>query len=113
MQAEELHNFLFELYDYADYLADQITPDNDRNSAYFLNLVYIEKLFDTLGRGKIYDAAKEMGETDPGKSLSEAHRRIDKLRERIAGFVEQYDFDRALDIEATKMQLDWHKRKNR
>lgn len=112
MHGKELHNFLFQLYDYADYLADQIRPENDRNTTYFLNLVYIEKLFDTLGRGEIYNAAKEMGEADPGKALSEAHRRIDRLRERIAGFVEQYDFDQALNIEATKMQMDWHKRRD-
>jgi len=115
MQGKELHDFLFKLYDYADHLADQIQPDGDnfRNNNYFLTLVMIEKFFDRIGRGEISEAAKESGcdELDSSKSLSEAHRRIDLLRDRIYRLVQEYDFDETLDYASRQLAVDWHKQK--
>lgn len=114
MQGKELHNFLFQLYDYADYLADQIQPGNYDNDNYFLTLVFIEKYFDQIGRGEISKAAREAKskELDPSKSLSEAHRRIDLLRNRIAALSKEYDFDETLDDTSRQIATEWRKPKD-
>lgn len=110
MHSEKLHNFLFELYDYADNLADQIQPGNSDNGNYFLTLVFIEKFFDRIGRSEISRAAREIGsqELDPSVSLSEAQKRISLLRNRIHALAQEYDLDETLDHAGKQIAYEWH-----
>lgn len=113
MKEKELRNFLFQLYDYADYLADKIQPGNLDNNNYFLTLVFIERFFDSIGRGEIHRAEVDSNDTtlDPQKSLSEAHRRLDLLRDRIDALSKEYDFDDALDHVSKELAIEWPRRK--
>lgn len=112
MQGKELHDFLFQLYDYADQLGDKIQPGAHDNGSYFMMMVFIEKYFDSIGRFDIKQAAEAANDPsiDPQQSLSLAHQRIDALRSRIAQLVEQYDFDPTLDHLSQNFAIDWHKR---
>lgn len=112
MRSEELHDFLFQLYDYADYLADQIKPGNPDNESYFLTLIFIEKFFDRTGRSEVSKAAKESegDELDSRKSLAEAHKRIQLLRGRIRALAQEYDFDKTLDRAGREIANEWRKR---
>ena len=111
MHGKQLHDFLFQLYDYADSLAEQIQPGNQDNGNYFLTLVMIEGFFDRVGRGEIHKSAGEAeGQgLDAHQSLSEAHRRIDLLRSKIAALRDTYDFDETLDYASRQLAIDWHK----
>ena len=111
MHGKELHDFLFQLYDYADDLADRIQPGNFDNGNHFLALVFIEKYFDRIGRGEINKAAKESNSKnlDSSKSLSEAHRRIDLLRNRISALAQEYDFDETLEYASKQIASEWLK----
>lgn len=112
MNNSELPDFLFHLYDYADYIADQIRPNNPNNGQYFLTLVFIEKMFDQYGRGLIASMAQEAdgGDGDASsRALSEAHRRIDLLRERIRKLSEEYDFNETLDRAGKQVASEWRR----
>jgi cell fate (sporulation/competence/biofilm development) regulator YmcA (YheA/YmcA/DUF963 family) len=91
MQPTDFHTFLFQLYDYADYLADQISADSHENGNYLMAMLYIEAIMDSIGRLQIHQAAKDAG-LDASASLKQAHARIDTLRERITLLMQQTDF---------------------
>lgn len=114
MHRKDLHDFLFKLYDYADYLADQIRPGNLDNGNYFLTLVFIEKYFDLVGRGEISKASRESEnkEPDASKSLSEAHERIDLLRDCIRELAQEYDFDEILEGASRQIATEWLKKQS-
>lgn len=115
MQGKKLYDFLFELYDYADYIGDRIKPGDFDNPRYFITMVLIEKFFDSIGRGEIKQAAEVAlangQDIDPTEALSEAHRRIDALRGRISELAQQYDFDQSLEYAGRTIAEDWKKRK--
>ena len=115
MHGKELHDFLFQLYDYADYLADQIQPSNPDNDNYFITLVFIEQYFDRIGRSEISRSATESKtvKIDPSKSLSEAHKRIDLLRNRIHTLAKEYDFDETLKSTGNQIASEWQKRQSK
>jgi hypothetical protein len=92
MNLKQLYDFLFSLYDYADYLADNISPENMDNNSYFMSLIYIEEMMDSYGRGLIHRTALSINASDT-ESLAEAHRRIDLLRKRIRDLRSRYDFN--------------------
>ncbi len=107
MDAQTLFKFLFQLYDYADYLADNIRPDGFDNKNYFMSLLYIEEMMDSYGRGLISRTARDINEND-SKSLSDAHRRIDLLRGRIRQLQTQYGFDDVINVKTQKLLQDWN-----
>lgn len=111
MTDKEVHDFLFKLYDYTDYLADKIQSGDPDSNIYFMLLVDIEYFFDSTGRGDISSAARRAAEygLDPNKSLAEAHRRIDRLRDRINDLARAYDFDDTLDNRAKHLMSYWPK----
>ena len=113
MQGKKLYDFLFDLYDFADYMGDRIEPDDFFSSKYFITMVLIEEFFDLIGRGEIKKAAEVARDNghdiDPSEALSEAHRRIDALRERILKFSQQYDFDQSLEYIGRTIAEDWKK----
>lgn len=106
MTPKELHDFLFHLYDYADYLAEQITPNNPDNNAYLASLGYIEDMMDIYGRGLIRQSA-EQGGLDSSASLTEAHRRIDLLRKRMSYLRKTYSFDDAIGQAEKRLSRNW------
>ena len=85
MKSEELHKFLFQLYDYADYLTDKIQPDNRDNDQYFMSLVFIERMMDGYGRSLATDAARDTGDhaLNPDETHLKTNQRINQLRQRI------------------------------
>lgn len=118
MKGKQLHDFLFTLYDYADTVAELIQPEiqgsigaraqtHHDNAKFFLTLIYIEWIFDTYGRDLISRAATESRELDAQASLSEAHRRIDLLRQRIDSLAHQYDFNADIDRALARLATDW------
>lgn len=109
MNGKQLHDFLFQLYDYADTLADKIEPGNVDNGKYFLSLVAIEQMFDTYARGLVSESARQSNDPSlvDSESLKEAHQRIDKLRERIHGLSKLYNFDDVLDRERDRLGREW------
>lgn len=110
MQGKELHDFLFQLYDFADILADKIEHGTSDNlGAQFLTLVYIEQIFDMYGRDLISQSAREAS-LDSGVALSEAHRRIDLLRARIQNLVETHNFNESLRQASEKILHEWSKK---
>lgn len=106
MDQKQLYDFLFELYDYADYLADRIQPNNPDNNNYFMSLIYIEEMMDAYGRGLINEAAHEIDQNDRD-SLKEAHRRIDLLRQRINELRSTFAFDDVVTGKTQKLLRDW------
>lgn len=107
MDEQTLHDFLNKMYDYADYLAAAIQPENRDNGSYFMSLIYIEDILDSYGRGLILSSAKQIG-LDGSAELSEAHRRLDLLRGRIHDLAQQYNFDDDLLRKSEKFKRDWH-----
>lgn len=108
MGSKNVHVFLFQLYDYADYLAGKIQPGNSDNGNYFISLLYIEEMMDSYGRSLICASAKDAG-ADESAALSEAHRRIDLLRGRIQSLYQEFDFDEILERKTEKLLRDWHR----
>lgn len=113
MNNTELINFLFQLYDYADYLAQNIRPENNPidNNNYFMSLIYIEEMMDSYGRGLIMKAAHD--DENYEQYRDEAHRRIGILRSKITELRNTYEFTdttRGLDViqyKTEKLLRDW------
>lgn len=115
MPSQELHNFLFKLYDFADYIADEIESGRTQDvGGYFLTLVYIEQIFDRYGRGLIRNSSIAAGSTQDEASvaLGLAHKRIDSLRNRLETLVENGNFDKTLEDAAKALTSVWVKRIN-
>ncbi len=110
MQSKQIHDFLFQLYDFADYLADQIELGNQDSQMYFLTITFIEKLFDAYGRGLINECSYDMGSdgnSDKTYSLKHAHQRIDLLRARINEVKVGRNFDPILEKYAKELLTCW------
>jgi hypothetical protein len=107
MQPKELHDFLFKLYDYADYLIAELTKGNcsDAN-VYIASLVYIEDMMDTYGRSLVSQSMITLG-ADQGESLAEAHRRIDHLRQDMMQLRKEYDFNNAIEQAEKRLSRNW------
>lgn len=109
MQPKQVHDFLFQLYDYADYLADRIEAGDPESRMFFLSLVFIEKMFDTYGRGLISESAHNAN--DPAlsgsESLTEAHRRVDVLRARIDQLAKANNYDSVLEDYSHQLATEW------
>lgn len=106
MNQQELHGFLFKLYDYADYLAGEVEKDSLDRDSYFISMLYVEAMMDTYGRGLISQSAKESGK-DQSAALAEAHRRIDLLRQQIDSLRHKYNFDEAIKQAGDRIKRDW------
>ena len=106
MDTKKLHDFLFQLFDYADYLVNEINPNNRDNNEYFLSLIYIEDIMDKYGRGLISETGRELNPEDT-ESLNEAHRRIDDLREKINSLKSEYNFSGVVSRRAESLIRDW------
>lgn len=106
MSPKELYDFLFKLYDYADYLAEEIKPGNYDNKNYYMSMIYIEEIMDSYGRGLINSAAHQLDENDRD-SLREAHKRIDALRQKIYDLKQSYDFEDVVAGKTEKLTRDW------
>lgn len=107
MNPKQLHDFLLKMYDFAEYEASQIMPDSQDNGQHFINLITVENLMDTYGRGAIFAAAKSQPDIDESAGLKQAHQKIDELRQRINEFYEQYDFDEDIKSLCRKLSRDW------
>lgn len=109
MQPKQIHDFLFQLYDYADYLADRIEAGDPESRMFFLTLVFIEKMFDTYGRGLVSESAEEANDPtlDRSESLKEAHRRIDVLRARIDQLAKINNYDNVLEDYGHQLTAEW------
>lgn len=79
---KQLHDFLFELYDFAFLLSSKML-DADQpyatNASIYPFMVYIEDFMDLYGRQMITDSAKEAN-LNSEESLKEAHTELDTLR---------------------------------
>ncbi len=114
MDPKQLHDFLFSLYDYADYLADTISSQNDTdyNNSYYMSLLYIEDMMDKEGRMLIRRAADQIT-GDGHDSLSEAHHRLDLLRKRISDLRKEYSFIESasgrdiVEVRTESLVRDW------
>lgn len=106
MKPNELHDFLFNIYSYADYLANQIQPGNTENNILFVNLIYLESLMDSMGRVYVFQAAQAAG-LDANKELNRAHHQLDTLRQRMHELWQQNDFDQSVQEVADKIRRDW------
>ena len=109
MQNQELHNFLFKLYDFTDLVADEAESDPSQESVRILTLIFIEHYFDSIGRGEISQAARESG-ADAQQALSEAHKRIDELRSRIKSLVTTIENTEHLEKCARETVAQWLKK---
>jgi hypothetical protein len=79
---KQLHDFLFELYDFAFLLSSKMLDTNHpyaTNASLYPFMVYIEDFMDLYGRKMITDSAKEAG-LNSEESLKEAHASLDTLR---------------------------------
>jgi hypothetical protein len=110
MHGKKVYDFLFDLYDYADYIAGEIQPGNADNASYFMTLIYIEDIMDTYGRGLIHTTAINSADPgiDPSEALHEAHRRIDLLRERILSLKTEYNLGATVQQFTDKINRNWH-----
>lgn len=106
MDSKKLHDFLFQLFDYADYLVEEINPNNPDNNNYFMSLIYIEDMMDKYGRGLISKTGRELNPEDT-ESLEDAHRRIDYLREKINLLKDIYDFNGVVSKRSDSLIRDW------
>jgi hypothetical protein len=108
MKNQDLHDFLFKLYDFTDRLADEAESDPSQGNVRILTLIFIEQYFDSIGRGEISQAARESG-ADAQQSLSEAHRRIDELRGRISSLVKKIKNPQLIERCARETVAQWLK----
>lgn len=106
MDSKKLYDFLFQLFDYADYLVEEINPNNPDNNNYFISLVYIEDIMDKYGRGLISKTGRELNPEDT-ESLEEAHRKIDFLRKKINALKTAYDFNGVVINRTESLIRDW------
>lgn len=109
MQNQDLHDFLFKLYDFTDRLADEAESDPSQENVRILTLIFIEQYFDSIGRGEISQAARENG-ANAQQSLSEAHKRIDKLRGRISTLVTKIENTEPMERYARETVAQWLKK---
>jgi hypothetical protein len=72
---------------------------------------HVKLIFDIYGRGLITEAAAEAGsaELNPSQSRSEAHSRIDPLRNRNSSIADNNDFEKTLRSAGTKVFDERHK----
>jgi hydroxypyruvate isomerase len=110
MLNQDLHKFLFSLYDFTDHIADQAESDSSQESVRILALIFIEQYFDSIGRGEISVAARECDEIDSHQSLSEAHKRIDVLRSRINALVTNCESPERIEKYAQQTMAQWLKK---
>lgn len=108
MSKKLMHEYIFGLLDFADELEALLhTEQFDRNS-YLMTLIYIEDILDKYGRGMAQHSGNEVG-LDGKALLSEATKRMDRLRAKIRAAVQTYDFDQELLQRTEEMQRNWRK----
>jgi hypothetical protein len=109
MNNAQLHDFLFDLYDFADTIAAKIQPGEPENNSYFMTLVYIEDIMDKYGRGLVLDAAQtaDPPTTDPQALLRTANERLNQLRERIETLAREYNMGETITARAQQLAARW------
>ncbi|HVV25720.1 MAG TPA: hypothetical protein VHC21_01675 [Candidatus Saccharimonadales bacterium] len=111
MNDKPLGQYVIDLLDYADAIADRIAPSEPDKSSYFMTLVYIEDVLDTYGRGLLWDLYRATGKDEDESRALKGHinQRVEALRHQIRLFSQQYDFDETLKSRGESMYQDWHK----
>lgn len=109
--SKPLYQYIFDLLDYADAIAERISPSEPEKNNYFMTLVYIEDILDKYGRGLVVQSSREAGEdeADSRELLKRANQQMDALRKKIRLYSQQYDFDEVLSSRGKLMYEDWHK----
>lgn len=108
---QHLHSFLFNLFDFAEYLLTKTPPTRDQDDA-FVIMAYIEDLMDSYGRQLISNSAKDAG-LNPDESLKSANHRLDMLRAALDGAFwknphnDSKELHLAADEAARRLQRNW------
>lgn len=106
---KQLHDFLFNLYEFADVLSAKI-PDPQQpyatDAMLYPFMVYIEDIMDLYGRQLVVEAAKDAG-LDSEVSLREAHAKLDVLREVMAKLKQIPPAVEAVDRAALRIKNNW------
>jgi hypothetical protein len=105
----QLHDFLFELYDFAYLLSTKMLDSNKpyaTDASFYPLMVYIEDIMDTYGRQLILESAKAAN-LDEEESLREAHARLDTLREMMKKLREIPLVIDAVDVASKRIKNNW------
>lgn len=112
MNKKPIYEYIFDLLDYADDLAELIpSVDNYERNQYFVTLVYIEDILDIYGRGLVLHSANDHEEGTGRELMSKATKRMDELRGKIHNLMHLYEFDPSLDEASKRIATRWRKQR--
>lgn len=105
---KQLHDFLFGLFDFAAYLADDASRDQQ---TCLMIVAYIEDMMDVYGRQLITQSAKDAG-LNAEESLKEANKRLDIIRAVLntSFWGEELDntsMHKTIDEAARRLKRNW------
>jgi len=106
---KKLHDFLFELYDFAHLLQTKMSNTESsysNNDVFYTFMAYIEDIMDIYGRQLIVESAKAAG-IDERESLKHAHMHLDILRSEMSKLKELPASTDAIDRACRRIKNNW------
>lgn len=106
---KHLHDFLFNMYDFAYLLSNHML---DMSKPYatdtlpYVFMAYIEDIMDIYGRKLVFDSAKEAG-LNANESLKKANAKLDALREMLTNLKEIPPSSTAVDEASKRLKNNW------